>query len=222
MDKDHRLDAPDNESLQSIEQIRDHSELTTIYPHAHLGWEKDELISRDEREKRRDEERLRISLSLRKWFLAIGILVPLPILFMGFLVSIASEFFDIEKLRFLTLPVLIVTGFLIFLTYKGFTYAYKIFYTHGTKPIPFILALLGLLGLSTNAVFLLTEPLHTGHYAIDSLIVDGGLLIVSILYSLALVFIWSSPRLSSGVKLAYVGIMALLVLVGTASLYFVF
>ncbi|OJU87829.1 hypothetical protein BGO17_02495 [Candidatus Saccharibacteria bacterium 49-20] len=219
MDKDHRLDAPDNESLSTIEQISDHSELTTIYPHAHLGWEKDELISHDEREKRRNDERLRISLSLRKWFLVIGILIPLPILFMGFLVSIAPEIFDMKKLQFMALPVLIATGFFIFLTYKGFKYAFKIFYKHGTKPVPFILALLGLLALSTNAVFLLTEPLHTGHYAIDSVIVDGGLLVASILYSLALVFIWSSPRLTSGAKLAYVGIIALLILMGTASLY---
>lgn len=219
MDKDHRLDAPDNESLSTIEQISDHSELTTIYPHAHLGWEKDELIPHDEREKRRNDERLRISLSLRKWFLAIGILIPLPILFMGFLVSIAPEVFDMKKLQFMALPVLIAAGFFIFLTYKGFKYAFKIFYKHGTKPVPFILALLGLLALSTNAVFLLTEPLHTGHYAIDSVIVDGGLLVASILYSLALVFIWSSPRLTSGAKLAYVGIIALLILMGTASLY---
>ena len=219
MDKDHRLDAPDNESLRGIEQINDHSELTTIYPHAHLEWEKDELISRNEREKRRDDERLRVSLSLRKWFLAIGILIPLPILFMGFLVSVAPETFNLDKLKFMALPVLIVTGFLIFLTYRGFKYGYKIFYTHGTKPVPFILALFGLLALSTNAVFLLTEPLHTGHYAVDSLIIDGGLLVASILYSLALVFIWSSPRLTSGAKLAYVGIMALVILMGTASLY---
>ena len=86
MDKDHRLDAPDNESLSGIEQISDHSDLTTIYPHAHLDWEKDELISRDEREKRRDDERLRVSLSLRKWFLPIGLLIPLPFLFMSFFI----------------------------------------------------------------------------------------------------------------------------------------
>ena len=219
MDKDHRLDAPDNESLSGIEQISDHSDLTTIYPHAHLDWEKDELISRDEREKRRDDERLRVSLSLRKWFLPIGLFIPLPFLFMSFLVIFAAEFFDIQKLKFMTLPILIVSGFFIFLSYKGFKYGFKIFYKHGTRAVPFIITLLALLALSTNAVFLLTEPLHTGHYAVDSLIITGSLLVASVLYSLMLVFIWSSPRITSGVKLAYVGILALAILLGTASLY---
>lgn len=219
MDKDHRLDAPDNDSLQAIQQIDDRSELTTIYPHAHTEWEGTDLISRDEREKQHSDERLRISLSLRKWFIPIGFFIPLPFVYVSLLVTLTANYISIDNLKFLMLPVLIIMGFTIFLTYRGFKYGYKIFYSHGVKGGPFVFSLLSLLAISLNGVFLVTEPLHTGVQGIDMLIVAGAVFLLSFLYSLILVFVWSSPRLTSGVKIAVVGILALLALVGTALLY---
>ena len=221
MDRDHRLDAPDNEALSAISQLEDHSELTTIYRRAHTDWEGVDIMSRDDREKKLKEEQLRISLSLRKWFVPIGLLIPLPIIVMSLFVTFAGKYFDIETLGFMTLPLLIGIGFTLFLSYKGFRYAYKIFYTHGTKALPFILSLIALLGLSLNALFLLTEPLHTGDHTIDAFIVAVAVLLASVLYSLVMVFVWSSPRLTSGVKIACVGIMALIISIVTAVLYLV-
>lgn len=220
MDKDHRLDAPDNEALRTIEQLEDRSGLTTIYPHAHQEWEGVDIMSRDDREKKLSDDKLRISLSLRKWFVVIGILIPLPMIIMGLVASTSAEYFDLEKLGLLILPLLIVTGGLLYASYKGFLYAYSLFYTHGTWGLPFVVALLGLLGLSLHASFLLTEPLHTGNTAIDALIISGALLIASIIYSGLLVLIWTSPRLGSGTKMAFVGVMILATLLGTALFYF--
>ena len=219
MDKDHRLDAPDNDSLRTIEQISDRSELTTIYPHAHKEWEGTDLISHDEREKQRQDERLRISLSLRKWFVPIGFFIPLPFVYVSLLVTLTANYISIDNLKLLMLPVLIIMGFTIFLAYRGFKYGYKIFYSHGVKGGPFIFSLLSLLAISLNGTFLATEPLHTGVPGIDMLIVAATIFALSIFYSFILVFVWSSPRLTSGVKIACVGILALLALVGTALLY---
>ncbi len=219
MDRDHRLDAPDNEALSAISQLDDHSELTTIYRRAHSEWEGVDIMSRDARESKLKAEKLRISLSLRKWFVPIGLLIPLPFIIMSLFVTFAGKYFDVATLGFMTLPLLIGIGFVLFLSYKGFRYGYRIFYTHGTKGLPFILCLVALLGLSLNPLFLLTEPLHTGDHTIDGFIVAAGVLILSVIYSAIMTFVWSSPRLSSGLKIACVGIMALVIAIGTAILY---
>jgi len=219
MDRDHRLDAPDNDTLRNIEQLGDRSELTTIYPHAHKEWEGAELISRDEREKRREEEKLRISLSLRKWFVPIGIFIPLPFVLVTLLSTLTANYINIDKLGFLMLPLLIVMGALIYVSYRTFKFGYKIFYTHGVRAWPFIFILLILLGMSLHGIFLLTEPLHTGEEAIDMLVVAGTVFAFSILYSLILVYIWSSPKLPSGLKVACAGVLALLILIGTSLFY---
>lgn len=220
MDKDHRLDAPDNEALRTIEQIDDHSDLSTIYPHAHSDWEGVELLSRDEREKRREDEKLRISLSLRKWFVPIALLIPLPFVVSGILITLSANYLNLQSLGFMMLPMLIITGGILYATYRGFKYGYKIFYKHGVKAWPFILALLALLLASLNLVFRITEPLHTGEEAIDVLIISGAILSLSLVYSLILVFVWSSPRLSAGAKIIAVSIFALILLASTALLNF--
>lgn len=219
MDHDHRLDAPDEEALRSIEQLDDHSELTTIYRRAKHEWDGVEIVSREEREKQQREERLRISLSLRKWFLPIGLFIPLPIIVITLLLTLTSQYFSIQSLGILLLPILIGVGALVYATYRGFKYAYKIFYAHGVRAWPFIFIQIALLGMSLNGLFLLTEPLHTGEEWIDMLTVAGAVLITSIVYSLVLVLAWSSPRLGSAAKVGVAGLLALVALCGTAALY---
>lgn len=219
MDKDHRLDAPDNDALSTIKQLDDHSELTTLYPHAHNEWEGVEIMSRYERDKKHDDEQLRISLSLRKWFIPIAVLIPMPFIVSGIIVTLSANYLNMGSLGFLMLPLLIITGGVLYASYRCFKYGYKIFYKHGVKAWPFIVALLGLLLVSLHSLFLLTEPLHTGEEAIDVLIINGAILLASILYSLILVYIWSSPRLSARMKIVTVGILATIVLAATALFY---
>lgn len=220
MDKDHRLDAPDNDSLRTIEQLNDHSELTTIYPHAHSEWEgAGGIVGREERERQHSEERLRISLSLRKWFLPIGLLLPLPFIVIAMLATLAANYFNIKSLGYMLLPALIFAGFLLYLAYRGYKYGLRIFYKHGVNALPFVLVHFGLLFFSINIIFLATEPLHTGEQAIDMLIIGAATLLASIVYSLLLVLIWSSPRLSATLKIACIGIMYLAIFISLAILH---
>lgn len=219
MDRDHRLDAPDEEALRSIEQLGDHSELTTIYRRARHEWDGVDIVSREEREKQQREDRLRISLSLRKWFLPIGLFIPLPIILITLLLTLTSQYFSIQGLGILLLPVLIGVGALMYASYRAFKYAYKIFYAHGVRALPFILIQLSLLGMSLNGLFLVTEPLHNGEEWHDMLIVAGAVLVTSVFYSLILVLAWSSPRLGSAGKVGIAGLLALFALCGTAALY---
>lgn len=221
MDRKQGISAPSEESLRSIEHISDRSELTTIYPRAKKEWEDTEIVSRDEREKRRTDEQLRISLSLRKWFLVIGLLTPLPFVIMGVLVAVATEYFDLGTIGFMALPIMIITGGIIFASYRAFRYAYSLFYKHGTWGVMFLTALFGLLGLSLNAIFLLTEPLHVGNPALDSLIIGGGVLVISVLYTSILVVIWTSPRINAKAKLALVGGFMVAILTITTLLHFI-
>jgi len=219
MDRKHHIDAPSNESLRTIEQIDDRSGLTTIYPRAKKEWEGSEILSREEREKKLNDEKLRLSMSLRKWFLTIGVLIPLPLVVIAIVVAVSAEHFDLPKLGFLLLPLMIITGAIIYASYRAFRYAYSLFYKHGSWGLTFLIALFGLLGLSLHAIFLFTAPIHNGSLTNDSLIVSGGVLLASIMYSGLLVLIWTSPRLSSKTKIILVGVMMVAVLAGTSLFY---
>lgn len=216
MDKDHRLDAPDNEELSTIEQIDNHSELTTLYPHVHHEWEGADLLSSDERTRKHDEEQLRISMTIRKWFPIIGLLVPIPAFLIAFSAIIAPRFLKPDDMGILLLPVLGIVALIGWLSFRSIQQVYIIFYNHAIKATPFLVVLIGYLLLSLFSLFIVTQPLHTGDYFIDAMIISGVVWGASIVYSAILVFIWSSRRLGARAKLWLIaGIAAALLAIGT-------
>ena len=221
MDKDHRLDAPDNESLRTIEQLSDHSELTTIYPHARDEWEGVELLSREEREARRDKEQLRINITLRRWFAVIGLLVPVPFIIGAFLVSLATTFIVIENLAYLLLPIVIAFTVWVYLSYRAIKRVYGIFYDHSVNATPFIIALLALLLMSVQGHYMALLPVYTDSLIFNSLITSATILVTSIIISGLLVLIWTSKKMSTAFKLASIGLIAIAILSASIYIYFV-
>lgn len=219
MDRDHRLDAPDNEALRTIEQLDDRSALTTIYPHAHSAWEGTDLMSAKDREQKRTQEQLKISLAIRKWFAVIGVLVPLPAILLLLAIIGASSFISIKSLIFLLIPIVLGIGLIGFVTYWSIKRIRTIFYSHAVKAAPFIIILVGLIALSIDSTFLMTQPLHNGVIFHDALIISAAVLAVSVILSGILMLIWASPRLTSGAKLGCIGIVVVAIFLGTAALY---
>jgi membrane-associated HD superfamily phosphohydrolase len=217
MDKDHRLDAPDNESLRTIEQLGNHSELSTIYPHAHNQWE-GELISKEEREARRAREQVRINVTIRKWFAVIGALVPLPFILGTAFFTLGLTFVRVDNLVYLMLPIVAAVLVWFYISLRSIKRVYAIFYEHSIKATPFIVILLVLLLLSLQAHYMLVLPLYGDSILLNSLLTSAVSLTTSIVLSGILMLIWTSSRLSSSWKFGFVCIIALGIVIATALL----
>ena len=164
MDKDHRLAAPDNDALKNIEQLGDHSGLTTIYPHAHKEWEGVEISTRDQRETERTKEQLRMMLSIRRWFIPIGLLIPLPFVLAVLLISISAEYLKVQNLWLMMVPVVAIVGLWLYLSYRAFRAVYDIFYAHSIKATPFFIVLASLLVLSISPRVNTIHTFNIGDY----------------------------------------------------------
>lgn len=219
MDRDHRLDAPDNEALRGIEQLGDHSELSTIYPHGHSAWEGTDIMSAKDREDKRTQEQVRVSLAIRKQFALIGLLTPLPAILVIMLIVLAATFIDLKNIINLIVPVFLSVGIVTLISIWSTRYLYGIFYSHAVKATPFLAVLIGLITLSVDALFLVTQPLHSGWLPHDALIISAAVLIVSVVLSGILVLIWASPKLRSGAKLGCIGLTVIGIFFSTAALY---
>ena len=218
MEKDHHLDAPDNENLQHIEQLPDRSGLSTMYPGGHNDWEGKELLSYDERESRRDEAQLRISTSIRRWFWAIGILVPLPFILASALVGYASGNFDSDNIAFLFVPAAIAIAATGYITYRSFRFLHSVFYKHAMRAMPFVITLTVLVGLSVYGLLLATQNLHTGVLVQDILVIGSATILTSMMYSGILLLVWTSQTLNSLAKVGVIlGLVSAIVALTTAA-----
>ena len=219
MDKDHRMDSPDNESLRSIEQLGDHSELTTIYPHAKNEFDGD-LLSSEAREEKRDKEQQRINLTIRKWFVVIGLLIPVPFILGEVLFTIVVTYVSVTNVALLLIPVVIAVLFWLIVSVKAIKRVYAIFYEHSIKATPFVATLLVLLLMSLQAHYMLILPLYTDSILLNSLFTSGVVLMTSIVLSGLLLLIWTSSRISATLKFGCVGIIVLVILIITTIVNF--
>ncbi len=209
MDKNHRLDSPDNESLKTIEQLSDRSGLTTIYPHAHTEWEGVDISTRDQREAERAQEQKRMILSIRRWFIPIGLLIPLPFVLAVLLISVSAEYLRVQNLWIMMVPVFATVGIWLYVSYKALHAVYDIFYAHSIKATPFFIVLASLLVLSINLIHGLTQYSHSTSIIITTGIVSLGIMAVSVILSGLLLLIWTTQRLPSSAKLAIIIALAL-------------
>lgn len=212
MDGKHCLDAPNNESLQNIEQLGDHSELSALYYTARVEWEGKEIISDEERHARHDRELRAVMLSIRKWFAVIGLLVPLSPIAFVVLLAVAVTYISADNARFgLPIVILLVTIWLI-VSFISLRKVYELFYAHVIKATPFIVILLVLCGLAAQASYLVTRPFHLSTFLGATLAVAAGTIISSVLLSGLLLFIWTSPRLRGNSKITLITIIACVLL----------
>ncbi len=216
MDRNHRLDAPNNDSLQDIEQVADRSGLSTLYFNAHKEWEGKELLTDEQREAKQTKEQLDILIAIRKQSPLVALLVPTPIVLFIIMLAAAAAYLTPENMRF-TMPLALLAvatwGIISFFAVRK---AYAIFYKHALQATPFILILVAMLGLSTQVSYLLTEPFHTDTLILNVMIVSAGTYLASIILSTFLLFVWTSPRIKGTAK---IGLLLLAVALLIASIF---
>ena len=209
MENKHRLDAPDNEALADIEQLTDRSELSTLYFTARKEWEGKEIVSEQERAAIHRKEQRNVTLTIRKLFAAIAILVPTPVILLVILVTVAGAFLTMKNA--LSFYMLVIAAIITWATvsYLAIRRVYAIFYNHALNATPFIVIFVALLGISAQAAFLFTRPLHGESHLLNTLIVCAGVYAASIPIAGILLYIWTSFRLSSSAKTGYIAALAI-------------
>lgn len=217
MDSKHQLNAPNNDSLKTIEQISDRSSLSTIYPNAQKEWEGKDILSAEERSTKRDKEQLKLTTAIRKRFAVVGVLVPIPLALAACLLSVIATYVTMENLGFLLLPIILGIGAWILVSYLVIRQLHAIFYHHALRTAPFVIILLCLLGLSTQLLFILFRPLGANSIIGTTLAVSGGLFIASIVLSGILLLLWVSPRLRARTKFNLIAVLAVALVASSAA-----
>lgn len=208
MDSGHKLDAPNNEDLQLIEQVGDHSDLSTIYPHANNQWTGD-VVSLDERDRRQQQKIDTASFGVRSEFAIIGALLPFPIIAAFVPVAATLPLMNDDNVAYFVIP-----GIFAFFIWAGLTFAsyrkvHRVFYKNTLQTLPFSLFHLSVLALSIPACYLITLPVHEGRLLQATVLVSLVELLWSILLCLVMLRLWTTPLLSGGAKLGIIMIIGL-------------
>jgi len=207
MDRNHTLDAPNNEELSTIEQIEDHSDLSGIYRSAHTEYE-GEILSEEARKKVKDDELEAITSGIGRSALSIGILVAYPFI-VGALV--AAGLYEIAEN---TYPMVLVSvailsiGFWMLTSYKAFSTIFKKFYKHALRAGPFLTVMLVSLILASQALYGIVTELFAGQSLVFNVALISLLLVLySLIASFILLGIWGNSRLKSGLKALISGLI---------------
>ena len=211
MDRNHQLDAPDNDNLRAINQLDDHSGLTTIYPHAHDQWDGD-IMSTEARETKQAKELDNISISIRKWAVPVGVLAIAPIVSASLLAAVALTYVTEDNASLLLFPMMIITGIWGLVSFAAIKKLYGIFYEHALQATPFFVMLLVLMGLAVQSIYIVTRPFQSGSFIFNTAIISGVALVVSVALSWILLVIWTSRRIAGNTKLGLIGVIAFILL----------
>lgn len=220
MDKNHRMDAPDNDALRTIEQVPDHSELTSLYPHAHTQWEGTELMSPEEREQKRTREQLNINLSIRRWFFIVGLLIPVPFLLATVMSAVGVTYVTEQNIGFALVPIILALGLWFLFSRLAFKKVADVFYGHSIGAVPYLVAHIGLLALGLQATYVAASSFFGSSLIYNTLLTSALVMTMSIFLSGVLLVIWTSPLLSSRLKFGSVVVIALAILGATAIVNF--
>jgi len=207
MDRNHKLDAPNNEELKTIEQIDDHSGLTTVYREAGEQFHGN-ILSASEREKLKDDEIDAITSGISKSAPIIGLLIPYPFLsgLMGgvYLYSISAGL----NAGILYTLLALLGGTWLATSYMAYARIFHIFYRHALRVGPFLLVMLiSVLASSQAFMNIIAQSI-----ASESLVFNiAAMALLVILYSIIISYIvlktWGNSHISSGFKIAVSGIV---------------
>lgn len=211
MDRKHQLEAPDNDSLKIIEQLDDHSGLTTMYPQAHDQWD-GTIMSTTDREVKRDKELAAITNGVTKWAIPIGLLAIAPVVVAALLLSLVFTYINEDNAPILLFPMMLITAIWGIASFFAIKKLYGIFYNHALRATPFLVILLVLMGLSVQGIFMLTRTLQNSSAVNNVLIIGGIALVVSMALSWILLHIWTTKRIAANTKLALIGVVAFILL----------
>jgi len=217
MDHNHKLDAPNNDTLKDVEQITDRSELSTLYFRSHNEWDGKEIISHEQRQAKYTQEQIEISRSIRRSFVWVGLLIPTPFILLAVVLYLAVQYLSWENIQFtlpLALAMIAAWGAAVWGSLK---LAHAIFYNHALQTTPFYIIISALLIPVAVASYLFLQPFFGTSTLLNILIVCASVYLASIVISGIILTIWTSPRIPGRGKISsLVGMALLLVAVAVA------
>jgi len=209
MDRNHTLDAPNNDELRDIEQIADRSDLSGIYREPGVQFE-GELLSEEARKKVKADELEAISSGLGKSALSIGLYVPYPFIIGGLLVAGLYEAGKSQAFipMMIAFMAIFAGGFWLITSYKAYAAIYKTFYKHAMRPGLFLFVMLISIMLATQAIYsLVAETLASQSLLFNVALMSLLVLMYSFVATFILLGIWGNSRLKSGIKAVVSGLV---------------
>ncbi|MFZ1301084.1 MAG: hypothetical protein WAQ27_00680 [Candidatus Microsaccharimonas sp.] len=209
MDSSHKLDAPNNDELQAIEQLEDRSGLSTLYREPGEQFE-GEIMSAEERARVKDKEITQITSSISWSSLKIGLYVPLPLI-SGLLLAIT-----LYSLTWLDKFIFIGTVFVVGATWLGLSYSayasiFRIFYKHALRAGPFLFVMLtSVLMVSQAAYSTVLEDFAGQSLLFNIALVSIMVIVYSIIATFIILLAWGSPTVKSGIKALVASIVILI------------
>ncbi len=213
MDRKHRLEAPHDEELRTIEQINPHEELSALYRNPKNSWD-GELVSVEEREERREKKDRAISSTITRQFIAVGIFGISPLVLLALLVTAIVVTVEQVASAYIVFPAMI--GFLLWVMFAlHLLQAYRnIFYDHALSSTVFLFFQTVITGLgSYSFLTLMVMRFDIGIFP-SALLISGFSLIWSALASFVLLHIWVNRFIGASAKLALILLLAALAAVG--------
>lgn len=211
MDSNHHLDAPNNDTLKDIEQLGDRSASAAVYPRAKNDWDGVDLMSGEARMQKQEADKVRINLTIRRWFPVIGFLIPVPAVALAAMVALAIDYLDPNMAIYLLLPVFFGVFVWGFVSYHSIKAVRTIFYNHSIKLLPYLIAHVGFLLVAFRGLFIYAQTFHNGWPIGDVLTVGAVIFLASMILSGILLFIWTTRRITSRWKILLLLILTVVI-----------
>jgi hypothetical protein len=210
MDRDHRIDAPNDEELRTIEQIQDRSDLTGIYRKGAQQFEGD-ILSKEAREKAKAQELEALTSGLGKSALSIGFFIIYP--FIGGALLALGLFVLVRYVPAMVLLLLAIAALVFWLisSYKAYEFIFKTFYNHALRAGPFVTVMVVSLIMASQAIYGLVVDNFSGQSIVFNIsLISLLLLLYSLIASFILLGIWGNSKLKSGSKVLVSGLIVIL------------
>ena len=202
MDSNHKLEAPHNEELQTMEHFEDRSGLSTLYRAPGTQYE-GEILSAEARDKVKAEKLEAITSGLGKSALKIGFLVPYPLISGSMLAVIIYTTINLANALIFGALAVLTAGVWMLSSYYAYSAIFKTFYRHALRGGPFLLiSLVSVLIASQAAYGLVVEKFSSQSLLFNAALISLLILLYSIILNYILVGIWGNSKLGSGIKAA--------------------
>ncbi|MES2630993.1 MAG: hypothetical protein V4611_03475 [Patescibacteria group bacterium] len=209
MDRNHKLDAPNNEELRIIDQIEDKSGAATVYRNPKPQFH-GEILSAEQRQKVKDDELASITNDLWKSSLKIGLYVPYPFVGGALLAAILNSSVDMVSAGIMIGLLIVVTGFWLYTSYVAYARIFKIFYKHALRAGPFIFVMLPSVLLASQAFYAYTAANIAGQSIVFNVAAVSLLVVLySILTTFIVLLVWSHSKIKGIFKAAVAGLVLL-------------
>ena len=219
MDSSHKLDAPNNEELRTIEQIEDRSELGTLYREPGDQYD-GTILSPEARDKAKAEKLEALTSGISRSSFKIGFLLPYPFisgLLLAFGIYTTTSWINTGVLIAL---LIVAGGFWVLTSYFAYAAIYKIFYKHALRTGPYLFVMLLSVLAASQAIYgIVTEQFSTQSALFNIALVSLFVILYSVIATFVLLLVWGSAHVNAVFKVIVAASIVIVSVLFLASTY---